>query len=97
MRVAVTGAVSEPREQMVERLVAAGLDVCRSVNRLTSVLVTNYPDHRTRKALRARAEGIPIIDEAALRRLLRDVRPGAPATARAPEGVRPVAHQRGAP
>lgn len=81
MRIAVTGAVSEPRESVVERLVAAGLDVTRSVSRLTSVLVTNNPEHRTRKAVRARAEGIPVIDEATLRRLLEDVRPGEPAPA----------------
>jgi DNA polymerase-3 subunit epsilon len=80
MRVAVTGAVSESREQIVERLVAAGLDVSRSVSRLTSVLVTNHPEYRTRKAERARAEGVPVIDEATLRRLLTDVRPGEPAT-----------------
>lgn len=76
MRVAVTGAVSEPRERIVERLVAAGLDVTRSVSRLTSVLVTNHPEYRTRKAVQARAEGIPIIDEPTLRRLLEDVHPG---------------------
>ncbi|MDN5932338.1 MAG: TerD family protein, partial [Pseudonocardia sp.] len=80
MRVSVTGAVSEPREQLVERLVGAGLDIGSSVNRLTSVLVTNNPHFRTRKAERARAEGIPVIDEAALRRLLSDVRPGEPVT-----------------
>ncbi len=76
MRIAVTGAVSEPRERIVERLVAAGLDVTRSVSRLTSVLVTNHPEYRTRKAVQARAEGIPIIDEPTLRRLLEDVHPG---------------------
>ena len=80
MRVAVTGALSEPREHVVQRLVAAGLDVTRSVSRLTSVLVTNTPEHRTRKAEQARAEGIPVIDEATLRRLLADVHPGEPAT-----------------
>lgn len=76
MRVAVTGAVSESREDVVARLVAAGLDVGRSVSRLTSVLVTNHPEYRTRKAERARAEGVPVIDEQTLRRLLDDVRPG---------------------
>ena len=80
MRIAVTGAVSEPRERIVERLVAAGLDVSRSVSRLTSALVTNHPEYRTRKAVRAQAEGIPVIDEATLRRLLEDVRPGEPVT-----------------
>ncbi|MDN5851334.1 MAG: TerD family protein [Actinomycetia bacterium] len=80
MRVAVTGAVSVPREQLVEQLVAAGLDVGRSVNRLTSALVTNNAQYRTRKAERARAEGIPVIGEATLRRLLADVQPGEPVT-----------------
>jgi DNA polymerase III subunit epsilon len=89
MRVAVTGAVSEPREHVLERLVAAGLDVTRSVSRLTSVLVTNNPEHRTRKAERARAEGIPVIDEATLRRLLPDVHPGEPATPATTRQTRP--------
>ncbi|MBW0114307.1 TerD family protein [Pseudonocardia abyssalis] len=80
MRVAVTGAVSVPREQLVDQLVVAGIDVSRSVSRLTSALVTNNAQYRTRKAERARAEGIPVIDEATLRRLLGDVRPGDPLT-----------------
>lgn len=80
MRLAVTGAVSVPREQLIEQLVAAGLDVSRSLNRLTSALVTNNAHYRTRKAERARAEGIPVIDEATLRRLLTNVRPGEPVT-----------------
>lgn len=87
MRIAVTGAVSEPREQLTARLIDAGLDVGRSVNRLTSALVTNNPQYRTRKAERARAEGIPVIDEATLRRLLEDIRPGEPATRAAPPRV----------
>jgi len=93
MRVAVTGAVSEPREHIVERLLTAGLDVTHSVSRLTSVLVTNHPEYRTRKAVRARAEGIPVIDEATLRRLLEDVRPGEPVspTTRATTPARPRA------
>lgn len=91
MRIAVTGAVSEPRDQLVARLVASGLDVCRSVSRLTSALVTNNPHFRTRKAERARAEGIPVIDETTLRRLLEAVQVGEPATGRTP---RPTTQRR---
>jgi DNA polymerase-3 subunit epsilon len=80
MRIAITGEVSEPRERLVGQLVAAGLDVTGSVSRLTSALVTNDPATGSRKALRARAEGVPVIDEATLRRLLADVRPGEPVT-----------------
>jgi len=91
MRVAVTGATTTPRARLVAELVAAGLDVGRSVNRLTSVLVTNDPHHRTRKAERARALGIPVIDEATLRQLLSDVRPGEPVTRRTAAPRRRVA------
>lgn len=97
MRLAVTGAVSEPRSLLVERLVAAGLDVGRSVSRLTSVLVTNNPQHRTRKAERARAEGIPVIDEATLRRLLADVRPGEPTAGATTQQAPPRPRVRTAP
>lgn len=84
MRLAITGEVGEPRERLVERLVAAGLDVTGSVSRLTSALVTNDPGTGSRKAVRARSEGVPVIDEATLRRLLADVRPGEPVTAATP-------------
>jgi DNA polymerase-3 subunit epsilon len=82
MKVAVTGSTREPRDRLVERLTGAGLDVQGSVSRLTSVLVSNTADLRTRKAQRARAEGIPVVDEPTLLRLLEDVRPGEPPAAR---------------
>ena len=97
MRIAVTGAVSEPRERLAERLVTAGLDVCRSVSRLTSVLVTNNAHFRTRKADRARIEGIPVIDEATLNRLLQDVRPGDPVTSTATPPSAPRSRIKSAP
>jgi DNA polymerase-3 subunit epsilon len=78
MKLAITGVTREPRAQLVERLTRAGLDVQGSVSRLTSVLVCNTADLRTRKATRARAEGIAVIDESTLLGLLDDVRPGEP-------------------
>ncbi|WP_218588851.1 TerD family protein [Pseudonocardia oceani] len=84
MKVAVTGATDVPRPRLAARLTAAGLDVQNSVSRLTSVLVTNAPASTTRKAARARAEGVPVVDEATLLRLLDDVRPGTPVEPRAP-------------
>jgi DNA polymerase III subunit epsilon len=82
MKVAITGTTGEPRVALVERLTAAGLDVQNSVSRLTSALICNQPDLGTRKAERARTEGILVLDEATVLRLLDDVRPGAPVAAR---------------
>ncbi|WP_233159699.1 TerD family protein [Pseudonocardia sp. MH-G8] len=82
MKVAVTGTTGEPRVTLVERLTAAGLDVQNSVSRLTSALICNEPGLGTRKAERAREEGIVVLDEATVLRLLDDVRPGEPQAAR---------------
>jgi DNA polymerase-3 subunit epsilon len=89
MKVAVTGATDEPRDRLAARLTAAGLDVQNSVSRLTSVLISNDPGSGTRKAARARAEGILVVDEATALRLLADVRPGEPATTTRPAPRRP--------
>jgi DNA polymerase-3 subunit epsilon len=78
MRLVVTGPTREPRPRLHERLVAAGLDVGNSVSRVTSALVTNDAATGTRKAQRARAEGVPVLDETALLALLDDVAPGEP-------------------
>ncbi|MFC4948163.1 TerD family protein [Pseudonocardia sp. GCM10023141] len=97
MKLAITGATREPREMLVERMVGAGLDVQQSVSRLTSALVCNDPALETRKAARARAEGILVIDELTLRHLLDDVRHGAPHLSAPPERrpPRPAATVRG--
>ncbi|MET7367842.1 TerD family protein [Streptomyces sp. NPDC005566] len=76
MKVAVTGETTTPRQELVERSVAAGLNLMSSVSRHTSVLVTNDHASGSAKARRALAEGIPVIDELTLLRLLGDVRPG---------------------
>ncbi|MER6321895.1 DEDDh family exonuclease [Streptomyces coelicoflavus] len=76
MKVAVTGETRAARSDLVLRGVAAGLNMMGSVSRHTSVLVTNDSAADSAKARRARAEGVPVIDEAAFLRLLGDVRPG---------------------
>lgn len=78
MRLVVTGTTRESRPRLVERLVAAGLDVGDSVSRITSALVCNDGGLGTRKAERARTEGVPLLDEDGLIALLDDVRPGEP-------------------
>ncbi|CAL9341152.1 3'-5' exonuclease DinG [Streptomyces sp. enrichment culture] len=78
MKVAVTGETGTARADLVLRGVAAGLNMMGSVSRHTSVLVTNEPSGGSAKARRARAEGVPVIDESAFLRLLGDVRPGTP-------------------
>lgn len=76
MKVAVTGETSTPRPELVDRSVAAGLNLMSSVSRHTSVLVTNDHASGSAKARRALAEGVPVIDELTFLRLLGDVRPG---------------------
>ncbi|MFC7568855.1 exonuclease domain-containing protein [Actinomadura namibiensis] len=79
MKVAITGETVMPREKLVERAVAVGLNVMGSVSRNTSVLVTNDRGLETAKARRAAEEGVPVVDEGTFLRLLDDVRPGVPA------------------
>ncbi|MET7324242.1 TerD family protein [Streptomyces sp. NPDC005549] len=76
MKVAVTGETRTARADLVLRGVAAGLNMMGSVSRHTSALVTNDSAADSAKARRARAEGVPVIDESAFLRLLGDVRPG---------------------
>ncbi|MFE5262454.1 TerD family protein [Streptomyces coelicoflavus] len=76
MKVAVTGETRTARSDLVLRGVAAGLNMMGSVSRHTSALVTNDSAADSAKARRARAEGVPVIDESAFLRLLGDVRPG---------------------
>jgi DNA polymerase-3 subunit epsilon len=94
MKVAVTGETRTARADLVLRGVAAGLNMMGSVSRHTSVLVTNDSTAGSAKARRARAEGVPVIDESAFLRLLGDVRPGTshegsaiPEPARVPQPV----------
>ncbi|MFC9468394.1 TerD family protein [Streptomyces coelicoflavus] len=76
MKVAVTGETRTARSDLVLRGVTAGLNMMGSVSRHTSALVTNDSAADSAKARRARAEGVPVIDESAFLRLLGDVRPG---------------------
>ncbi|WP_333743342.1 TerD family protein [Streptomyces ardesiacus] len=90
MKVAVTGETRTARAHLVLRGVAAGLNMMTSVSRHTSVLVTNDAARGSAKARRARAEGVPVIDESAFLRLLGDVRPGTPHEGAVPPEAVPV-------
>ncbi|MET9296375.1 DEDDh family exonuclease [Streptomyces sp. NPDC003077] len=79
MRVAISGDTSVDRELLEDRAIEAGLHIATSVSRLTSLLVTNDPEARTSKTVKARSFGTPVIDEAAFMQLLQDVAP-APAS-----------------
>jgi len=76
MKVVITGGTFLPREELIARLVAAGMDVCPSVSPVTGLLVCNDVGLRTAKATRARVEGIPVVGERQLLRLLDAVQAG---------------------
>ncbi|MEU5989851.1 TerD family protein [Spirillospora sp. NPDC047418] len=92
MKVAITGETEVPREKLVERAVAEGLNVMTSVSRHTSALVTNEPGSGTAKARRALQEGVPVIDERTFLALLGNVLPGTPHGTRetAPQAEKPA-------
>ncbi|MGH3117303.1 MAG: TerD family protein [Streptomyces sp.] len=78
MKIAITGETKASRAELVARSVAAGLNVMSCVSRHSSVLVTNDQTSGSAKARRAQEEGVPVIDEHTLVRLLVEVRPGTP-------------------
>ncbi|WP_435277843.1 TerD family protein [Rhodococcus yananensis] len=78
MKVVISGDTRTPRLTLADRMTAAGLDVMNNVSRRTAVVVCNNPDEGTGKVRKARAEGIPVVDERRLDELLAHVRPGQP-------------------
>lgn len=84
MKVAFTAATATARTELAARCAAAGLNVVGSVSRHTSVLVAEDAAAGSAKARRAAAEGVPVVDEATLLRLLADVREGTPHEQTAP-------------
>ncbi|WP_242423605.1 DEDDh family exonuclease, partial [Frankia sp. EI5c] len=78
MRIAFTGPTRTERGTLIDRAIAAGLQVTAGVSRRTSVLVTNDPGGSTRKAQTAARLGIPVRDEEEFLTLLAAVLPGAP-------------------
>ncbi|WP_405762094.1 TerD family protein [Streptomyces sp. NBC_01420] len=88
MKIAVTGDTGIPREELVARSVAAGLNVMTMVSRHTSAVVTNDPASGSAKLRRAAEEGVPVLDEPAYLRLLESVLPGqAKGAVRVPAGA----------
>lgn len=64
----ITGTLSTPREQVIERIEAAGGKVTGGISRKTDYLVAG--DEAGSKLDRARTLGVAVLDEAALARLL---------------------------
>jgi len=71
-KVAFTGALSVPRDQLELLSAQAGLRP-GSVTKDTRVVVAADPDSASGKAAKARAYGVPVITEAAFARLLGDL------------------------
>ncbi|MGW2277250.1 TerD family protein [Streptomyces sp. NPDC001770] len=89
MKVAISGDTRVPREELVSRSVAAGLNMMASVSGQTSVLVTNDTGAASEKLRRATDEGVLLVDEPTYQRLLEDVRPGrAKGAARQPRSLK---------
>ncbi|GAA5042121.1 TerD family protein [Nocardia callitridis] len=78
MKVAFTGETRIDRSELIDRAVAAGLDVTGAVSARTSVLVTNSPDSGTGKARAAHAHGTAVVNESRFLSLLAQIRPGVP-------------------
>ena len=90
MKIVITGDTRLPREELIDRLTDAGLDVLNSVSRLTNALVCNNAHLNTRKAVRARAEGTLVLPEATVLELLQNVLPGEPKTTPTPRALPPA-------
>jgi DNA polymerase-3 subunit epsilon len=95
MKIVFTGETSTPRETLIQRSIAAGLDVMNSVSSRTSLLVSNRPSSDTRKAELARHHGTPALAEADYLPLLDAVQAGEPKTNESvgPAGPTPRAPQ----
>ncbi|GAB3598828.1 DEDDh family exonuclease [Kineococcus gypseus] len=77
-KVVFSGDTTTPREDLIARAIAAGLDVMNGVSRTTGLLVTNEPDAGVRKVLDARKHGVPVVDEERFEALLVGIAPGTP-------------------
>ncbi len=66
----ITGALSAPRKQIEEQILAAGGRIANTVSRNTTYLVTNEPDSGSSKLEQASRFGTKIISEAELIKML---------------------------
>lgn len=87
MAVAITGPTSAPRTKLAATMQDAGLDVVNTVSARTSVVVCNDDASLSVKGKEARARGVVVISEHALRELLSAVCPGIPKNAPRVTGV----------
>lgn len=101
MTVVVTGATRLPRETLVARASAVGLDVMNSVSSRTSLVVCAEPGNATNKLLAARRHGTSVVGEDEFLLLLDDVAPGTEKESAPPESqsarARSTAPHSGAP
>lgn len=68
--VCITGDLSVPRKAMEKMIMDAGGAPKGSVSKTTSYLVTNDPATGSNKLQKAKKHGVPVIDEAELRRIM---------------------------
>ncbi|ROO89671.1 DNA polymerase-3 subunit epsilon [Actinocorallia herbida] len=76
MKVVFTGETRVSRDDLMTRSAEAGLNVMGNVSRYTSLIVANDLRSTSTKALRARREGVPFLDEPTFLALLDAIRPG---------------------
>lgn len=69
-QVVLTGEMSRVREEWIADLTARGLVVWPGVTKKVRLVVAADPDSLSGKARKARDYGIPIVDEAGLRKIL---------------------------
>ena len=70
-RVVFTGETSHPREAWVNEILASGL-MSGGITKSTKLIVAADPDSLSGKAVKARAYGVPIVDEKAFTRLFQE-------------------------
>lgn len=73
MRVALSAEVSHTYEELIERLLHAGLSYADIVDQQTSLVIGNDPDPEQGRGYQAREMGIPLVGDAEFMRLLQHV------------------------
>jgi DNA polymerase III subunit epsilon len=73
MRVALSAEVSHTYEELIERILHAGLSYAENVDQQTSVVICDEPAPDQGKGYQAAEMGIPLVDDAQFMRLLEHV------------------------
>jgi DNA polymerase-3 subunit epsilon len=70
MRVALSAEVTRTHEELIERIVHAGLSYTDSVDPETSLVICNEPEPEHGKGYQARELGVPLVSDADFMRYL---------------------------